>query len=126
MLLGGSYGALIGSALDASDALDSASIIEQVCSKLEDGDIALIALVQEDNEEIFNSKLSKFDTMIIRHDAAVVAVEVEEAVKVEKELEREAKRQIKAAKKEERAQKIEEKRSEVKANFEAFKNKVKS
>lgn len=126
MLLGGSYGALIGSALDASDALDSASIIEQVCSKLEDGDIALIALVQEDNEEIFNSKLSKFDTMIIRHDAAVVAVEVEEAVKVEKELEREAKRQLKAQKKEERAQKIEEKRSEVKANFEALKNKVKS
>ena len=83
MLLGGSYGALVGSALDAADALDSASIIEQVCSKLEDGDIALIALVQEKNEEIFDSKLSKFDATIIRHDAAVVAVEVKEAAKVQ-------------------------------------------
>ncbi len=126
MLLGGSYGALIGSALDMGDALDGASLIEQVCGKLQDGDTALIALVQEENEEALDNKLSKFKATIVRHDAAVVAVEVEEAAKVQKELEREAKRQMKAEKKEERSKKIEEKRSELKANFEAFKNKFKS
>ncbi len=126
VLLGGTYGALIGSTVDAGDALDGASLIEQVCGKLTNGDIALIALAQESNEDALNAKLSKFDVTIIRHDAAVVAVEVEEAVKVAKELEREAKRQLKAEKKEERSKKIEEKRSELKANFESFKSKFKS
>ena len=48
VLFGGSMGALVGSTVDADDAVQSASLIEQVCTDIRDGGTALIALVQED------------------------------------------------------------------------------
>ena len=125
VLLGGSYGALMGSTIDAVDAVQGASIIEQICTKMEDDDVCLVALVQEENEAVLDEKLSKFKTTIIRHDAAVVAVEVEEAIKVEEELSRQAKKQMRQDKKEEFNQKVTDKRAEIKDGFEAFKAKLK-
>ena len=47
MLLMGSYGALAGSMVDAGDSLGSASLIEKVAEKLQDGEMAMIALADE-------------------------------------------------------------------------------
>jgi uncharacterized membrane protein len=50
MLLMGSYGVMAGSMVDAGDSLGSASLIEKVAEKLQDGEMAMIALVDEANE----------------------------------------------------------------------------
>jgi len=123
MLFGASMGGLVGSAIDADEAAVDLTLVEKVSEKLLDGDVALIALVQGDNEAALDTKLNKFDTVIIRHDAAVVAAEVEEAQRLEREMKREARIKMRADKKAEHQQKVEEKRSEIKANFEAFKAK---
>ena len=47
ILLGGSYGMLVGSVLDADDALTGTSLLEQIARKLEDGEVAVIALAYE-------------------------------------------------------------------------------
>ena len=117
VLLGMSWGGLIGVAVDAGDAADDISLLEQVSGKLEDGDTAIIALVREENENVIDSLLSKFDVEIIRFDAAVIAQEVEEAKEAEKELKKHAKRELKAQKKADRKQKIEEKRGKIKNSF---------
>ena len=117
MLLGMSYGGLIGATIDFGDAVDSSSLLEQVSGKLEDGETAIIAVVQEQDESILDNKLSKFDTVILRCDAAVVAQEVEEARFAEEELQKQAKAQMKAQKKADREQKIQEKRNKIKADF---------
>jgi len=126
VLIGGGYGAMVGSAVDATDAIDGLTMIEAVSEKTTEGEIALIALVQENDEAALNEFFAKYKTTIIRRDAAVVALEIEDAKKLEKELQRQAKEELRKTKKEERSQKIAEKREEIKSNFEAFKAKFKS
>ena len=125
VLLGGSYGALIGSAFDSSDALDNACMIEQIAGKMADGDVAIIGLASEEDEAILDEKLGKFKTIIARFDAAVVAAEVEEAQKIEKELARQARKELRDEKKAARKEKIAEKREKLSADFAAFKTKFK-
>ncbi|MCR5402306.1 MAG: DUF1269 domain-containing protein [Butyrivibrio sp.] len=124
VLLGASYGSLIGAVLDTTDAVDDASLIEQIAGKLDDDDVAIIALSSEENEAILDEKLSKFKTIIARFDAAVVAVEVEEAQKMAEEMARQARKELREDKKKEIEQKVAEKRSEIAANVEAVKTKL--
>ena len=125
VLLMGSYGALAGSMLDTADAVDSMSVIEKVAEKLQDGEVALIALVDEINEAEIDDKLAQYKVIIARFDAVVIAEEVEEAREAEKEMERLARKELRAAKKEEKKEKREAKKAELSADFEAFKAKFK-
>ena len=83
-LLGGAAGALIGDAVDHDDKLDSQDLIEQVAQRLEDGDMALIMLVDEADEGILDHMLVKYNTYVVRYDADTIAKEIE---KEERELE---------------------------------------
>ena len=125
MLLGGSYGALIGSAFDADDASTGATLIEQVTTKMPEGVTAAVALVQEEDEGVLDSILSRFKTTIIRKDAAAVAEEVEEVKAVQKELQRQAREELRSQRKADREQRINERREKIKADFAAVKEKFK-
>ena len=124
ILLGGSYGALVGSVMDTGDALDDACMIEKIAGKMVDGEVAIIGLANEEDESILDARLGKFKTIIARFDAAVVA-EVEEAQKMEQELARQARRELRDEKKAARKEKIAEKREKLSADFGAFKAKFK-
>ena len=125
MLLGASYGALVGGVIDAGDAAQNASMLEQITGKLEDNSTAIIALVQEEDESVLDSRLSKFQATIIRKDAAVVAEEVEEARMVEREFQRQAREKLRAEKKADREQRIQERRAKIRTDFDALKGKLK-
>lgn len=125
VLLMGSTGALAGSLKDAGDALDSASLMEKVADKLQDGDVALIALVEEDGKADLDRKLAQFKVEIVRFDAAAIAAEVEEAEKIQREMERQARQQLRETKKAEAKKGIEEWRNKLNAEFESFKAKFK-
>lgn len=85
-ILGGAAGALIGNAVDADDKLDSQKLIEQVAQRLEEGDMALIMLVDEEDEGILDHMLVKYNTFVVRYDAETIGKEVEAAEKREREL----------------------------------------
>lgn len=123
VILGGSLGALVGSVTDANDAKKNVSMLEQVGAKIYDGQTMIMALVQETYEEDLDRRVSKFKPTILRFDAAVIAEEVEEAEKLQKEMAKEAKRRMREEKSSERKQVIAEKRAKIKADFEAFKQK---
>ncbi len=123
VLLMGSYGMLAGSLFDDEDALDGQVMIDTVAKKMVEGEVALIALVNEEDESYLDSQLSSFDAEVARFDAAVVADEVEQAQEMEKEMARQARAQMKKTKKEERKEKIDQKREKIKADWEAFKAK---
>jgi uncharacterized membrane protein len=86
VLLGGATGALVGNAVDADDKIDSKTLIAQAAQKLEEGDMALIMMVDETDEAILDHMLVKYNTVIIRYDADTIAKEVEAAEKRAKEL----------------------------------------
>lgn len=123
VLLGGSIGMMIGGVVDANDAQRNVSLLEKVSSMLGEGDRAIVALAMEMDETFLETRLKPYDVTIIRHDAAVVALEVEDAQKLQKEMEKEAKEKFRRAKKEEKKSEIEEKRAKIRADFERLKKK---
>ncbi len=124
VLLGGSYGVLVGSMFDTDDALMNVSMLEQIMSKGEDGDIAIIALVFEEDEAILDQKLSKYKTTIVRFDAAAVAAEVEEAERLAEEMARQVRLELRKEKKAEIKAKREEKKAKLVSDWEALKAKL--
>jgi uncharacterized membrane protein len=98
LLLGGAAGALLGKASDAGRKDDSAALIEQAAQKLEEGDIALIALADEENENVLDHVLVNFNTVPIRYDADVIAKEVEQAKKLEEEMAEQAREALREVK----------------------------
>ena len=124
MILGGTAGTLAGMASDSIDDIRELSLVGQVSTKLLEGDTALIALAEETDETVFNARLSGYQTTIIRHDAAVVAAEVERASEVQAELAKEAVSKMYGKKKEEIIQAADKKKAEVKAWFTGLKEKI--
>ena len=75
-----------GKAVDKEDKLDSKTLIAQAAKKLEEGDLALIILANENDETVLDHMLVKYNDVVIRYDADVIAKEVEQAEKMEKEM----------------------------------------
>jgi len=97
ILLGGAAGGLVGNAVDSDNKTDSKTLIEQAAQKLEEGDLALIAVVEEENEGILDHMLVKYNTVVIRYDAEVIAKEVETAKKVQEEMAEQAREKLRGA-----------------------------
>lgn len=116
VLLMGSYGALVGSLVDAGDALDNASLIEQIADKLNDSEVAIIGLANEEDEAALDGKLNQFKVTILRYDADVVAEEVENAQMVADAMASQARREL-------RKKKFEEGKEKVKNWFKAEEDK---
>lgn len=126
VLLGIGMGATIGSIPALHDAEENAGLLQSVTSRLQDNDSAIIAVVQEENEAQLDDYFAKFDTTIVRYDAHVIEEEMEYAEELQQELARQARIQMRKERSADRKHKVEEKRAEIKARFEALKEKLKS
>ena len=126
ILLGMGVGAAIGSIPSLNDKEENAGLLQSVTSRLQDNDIAILAVVQEENELLLDKYLAKFDATIVRHDAYVIEEEIEYAEDLQKELAHLARIQMRQERSEERKRKAEAKRAQIHARFEALKEKLKS
>lgn len=117
MVLMGGYGALVGSAVDWTDAAQNASLMEHVLTCVTEDQTVLIAVVEEKDADGFDKALEKFKAEVTRFDAAEVAAEVAEAERIQEEMARQAKKQLREAKRADRKQEIEARREKLKANF---------
>lgn len=122
VLLLGSYGALVGGAFDAADSIEESALLERVAKKMVDGEVALVLLADEEDEAALDARLQKFEVEIARFDAAVIAEEVEEAVRIEKEMDRLARKELRDTKKAEFQGKVEARRAKLSADFEKVKD----
>ena len=117
MLLGGSIGMLAGSTVDLDDSFDNASILERMTEVFVDGEIGMMLLEQETENGAAQAYLSKFDVSVTEEDAAEVAAEVRHAAEVQREMEKQARKELRAEKKEDRKQAIADHREKIKADF---------
>lgn len=116
VLLGAGYGALVGGTVDAADVADSASILEVISGKLYEGEVAIVALVKED-EPAFDAPFQKFANTIIRYDAASIVDEVDRAYELEMDLEHQAVAKMRADYKAEKKEAIAERKAKAKERF---------
>ena len=125
VLLGMGVGATLTS-LSFNEDEENTGLIHSVTSRLQDNDIAILAVVQEENEAILDEYFAKFDTTIVRYDAHVIEEEIEYAEKLQKELVHQARVQMRQKRSEERKRIADQKRAYIQARFEALKEKLKS
>ena len=124
VLLGMGVGATLTS-LSFNEDEENTGLIHSVTSRLQDNDIAILAVVQEENEAILDEYFAKFDTTIVRYDAHVIEEEIEYAEKLQKDLVHQARVQMRQERSEERKRIANQKRAYIQARFEALKEKLK-
>ena len=107
VLLGASVGALVGNVMDTDDAVNTLSAVEVIANKLFEGEIAVVALVEEE-EPAFDAAFQKYETTIIRYDPADIAAEVDRANELQATMANEAREQLRAERKAERKAKAKE------------------
>ena len=76
VLVHGSIGALIGATIDAGDQSSEYSKIEHISQTLDEGETALIGLVQENNEKFIDIKIEKKKKKKKKFKAAEVAQKI--------------------------------------------------
>lgn len=121
VLFGYSFGSLYGLAVGDTVDTTEAGLIDVVSQKLTDGETAVVALVQENNEAVIDAYFTKYDTQIMRWDVATVVAEVEAALQVQEDLYNQARAQMKAERKADRKAKLEEFKANIKSKFDKLK-----
>ena len=66
-------GALLGDAMNADKKDIGQILIEEVAQKMEEGDLAMIMIVDEENEGILDHALVNYNVVITRFDAKKIA-----------------------------------------------------
>ena len=119
VILGAATGALAGSVSDSGRAVDTASVVAVVASKIYEGEIAIAALVSEE-EPAFDAAFADYKTTIVRYDAADIADDVDRLYDLGAEISNQVLQEVKADRKAERADRREERRARIKAQFEEY------
>jgi len=117
VLFGFAAGGAIGASVGSDKELANSVLITTVSNKLTNGEVAIIALVQENDESVLNSIFEKYQVHIARWDVATVAAEIESALKIQEDLEHQAKARLIADKKEARREKFDKLKANIKEKF---------
>lgn len=123
MLAWGGLGTLIGLTVDAKDASEGASLFMNMAKRLSDGSVAIVAVIHENDPDIVDGLLRKYDVSTERWPAAEVREEIEHARALQADLEKRVRADMKAKKSEERKAKVEEFKRKIEKEFEEFKAK---
>ncbi|MGM9927424.1 MAG: hypothetical protein ACI35P_05675 [Bacillus sp. (in: firmicutes)] len=123
VLLGLGMGTVIGATIDADDTEDENSLIASVSSRLKDGDVVIIAVVQEETETSYDRTIEPFDAFTVRYNASLIQEEVDHAKAVQKELEKQTKEKMKEERSQARHAKVEKYKAKIKEDFKKLKKK---
>ena len=119
VLLGATYGAIVGGTVDTATAVDNLSAVEVLAGKIYEGETAIVALVQEE-EPAFDAAFEKYQVSTIRYDAADIIDDVNRAYDLQAEISNQALQELRADRKAEKAARREERLAELKAKFEEY------
>ncbi|HFI0235547.1 TPA: DUF1269 domain-containing protein [Streptococcus suis] len=125
VLFGFVAGGTIGASIGLDKELAKSALITTVSEKLTNGEVAIIALVQENDESVLNAIFEKYQTIIARWDVATVSAEVESALEIQQDLAHQAKARLISDKKEARHEKFDKLKADIKEKFDKLKADIK-
>lgn len=125
MLLGASIGMMVGGISEINkQQLDRMGLIHEVSARLDEGNLALVAIADEQNAEELDTFFSHYNAItIIRRDVKFVHEEICQAQEAEKELQKQAHEKMSEEKKAEWHEKAEEIEEKIKEEVEKIKEK---
>ncbi len=119
VILGATTGAWAGGVSDANRAIDAASIVAVVASKIYEGEIAIAALVSEE-EPAFDAVFADYKTTIVRYDAVDIADDVDRLYELETAISNQVIDEIKADRKAERADRRADRHAKIQTQFDEY------
>ena len=125
VLFGFAVGGTIGSSIGLDKELSNSALITTVSESLTNGEVAIIALVQENDESVLNAIFDKYQTTIARWDIATVSAEVESALQIQQDLAHQAKARLIADRKKARHEKFDKLKTDIKEKFDKLKADIK-
>lgn len=125
MLFGANVGAWVGSTGSTDEALAQATLLETVAAKLNDGDVAIIALAQEKSEAPLDQFFGRFKSLVVRWDASTIQQQMEDALEVQADLQALAAAELKARRTKARKEKLEEFAQSIRQKFDELAQKFK-
>ena len=121
MLFGWGAGSLIGAAVDAGQVAYIQSAIAQVSQSIPTGGTAVIALVNETNDDPVNAQVAQMGGAVLRWSAEDVKNEIAAHAEAQAAADREARRVLSEQHAAERKQKIEEWKDHAKGELDKIK-----
>lgn len=103
--------------IDSSDVHGEYSMLEQILAFVRLNGVFLITILQEEDPAAINAVLSKYDTGVVRFDAAYAKTEVEYGRKIERKLKREAIKLARARRGERYEDRTDENRTNLQRKF---------
>lgn len=103
--------------IDSSDVHGEYSMLEQILAFVRLNGVFLITILQEEDPTAINAVLSKYDTGVLRFDAAYAKTEVEYGRKIERKLKREAIKLARARRGERYEDRTDENRTNLQRKF---------
>lgn len=126
MLLGFGVGSVVGMTEDTGEAIEEVNLISAMTSRMKEGDVAIVAVVQELSEKSYDIVFKKFDQKTVRYSASGILEEIEHAREVEERLEEQAKKEMRKERSEHRKGKVKEYRSKFKEEFDVLRKRFSS
>ena len=125
ILLYGSVGALVGSAVDSENIENTGSVLNEVATHLGKNKTALLLIADEHSENELNQFFAVYHPLrVVREPYLTVQTDVYQAEELQEELAREAKRKIKEEKKDKWKDKAQQKQKELEDKFNQIKEKL--
>lgn len=126
ILLGFGVGTSIGAITDIDDLQEESSLISAVASRLQENDVAIVSVISDEYDAVYDELIGKFATETRRYEASVIQEEVDHACEVEKALQEQAREKIREERSAERKAKVQAYKERIRSEMEELKVKFKS
>jgi uncharacterized membrane protein len=94
VLIGGTYGLMLGSLVDLDEAERSESVLSDISASVRPGHPALLAQVTEQSPDVVDAAMARLGGTVLRRPVADVEAEIAAAEKAQREAKREARKEL--------------------------------
>jgi uncharacterized membrane protein len=117
VLLGGTYGLMVGSLVDLDEAEQSESVLGQISASVQPGRTALLAEVTEQSPEVVDSAMARLGGTVFRRPVDDVEAEIAAAEEAQREAKRRATEELMRGRREHAKEQVHNKVEQLKAKL---------
>ena len=117
MLLGGTYGMLVGSLFDIDDVATTESVLGEISKQVQPTRTAVLAQVTEQSPEVIDTAMARLGGEVMRRPVFEVEQEIAAAQEAQRKAEREARSELRKAR-------LEKSKEDAHAKVEELKSKL--
>ena len=100
VLIGGTYGLMLGSLVDLGEIEETDSVLSQISASVRPGHTALLAQVTEKSPEVVDTAMARLGGTVLRRRVDDVEAEIAAAEKAQRDAKREAARELRRGRRE--------------------------